>query len=439
MSNLSVTRRLQIAWAIARKDLTILRRDKAALFSLLGIPLMFATFFGAIFGGMMGGGGSSKLQPVEIAVVTPLPNEEAEAFVQRLADSGSVDIARVELDEARRLVRTGDRTLYLEILSMPRASEMLRGTAPTFRMGVDPSRQTTRGLMTGLIAEATFEELGQVMADRDQLQSSLDELSTDLQESEDVNFAQRALLKTAFDSFIRFLEDSPEDGDDNAVPGSGGFGMRPEIEVETVAREQRRKITSYDVSFPQAMAWALMGAASALALSLVKEARAGTLQRLRTTPVDGQSILLGKTLATALAGALVVVVLVAIGMLIFGIRIDDGLATGLAVGFSALAFAALGTFLGTLGRTEEAVSGASWGVLIVFAMLGGGMVPEIAMPDWMRSVAVLSPVRWSIRSLEGATWRAFDYSELMSTCGILFAFAAVFYVAGAIRMRSLRQ
>jgi ABC-type multidrug transport system permease subunit len=54
------------------------------------------------------------------------------------------------------------------------------------------------------------------------------------------------------------------------------------------------------------------------------------------------------------------------------------------------------------GKSERAVSGAGWGVLMLFSIFGGGMVPLFVMSGWMQAVGSFSPAKWSVLSLEGA-------------------------------------
>ena len=50
---------------LAQKDLLLLWRDRATLFWMFGLPLLFATFFGSIFGGS----GPGKSNPLQVAVI----------------------------------------------------------------------------------------------------------------------------------------------------------------------------------------------------------------------------------------------------------------------------------------------------------------------------------------------------------------------------------
>ena len=52
-------------WILARKDLRLLCRDRLSLFWMLGMPLVFAAFFGAVFGGS----GPGESNPLRVAVV----------------------------------------------------------------------------------------------------------------------------------------------------------------------------------------------------------------------------------------------------------------------------------------------------------------------------------------------------------------------------------
>jgi linearmycin/streptolysin S transport system permease protein len=110
----------------------------------------------------------------------------------------------------------------------------------------------------------------------------------------------------------------------------------------------------------------------------------------------------------------------------------------LAVGSTAACFTGLMMFISTLGKTPEGVGGAGWGVMMPMAMLGGGMIPLIAMPGWLYQLSSLSPVKWGILGLEGAIWRGFSVGEMLLPCGILLAVGAVGFVAGA-QVLSLRE
>jgi ABC-2 type transport system permease protein len=68
--------------------------------------------------------------------------------------------------------------------------------------------------------------------------------------------------------------------------------------------------------------------------------------------------------------------------------------------------------------------------MMPFAMVGGGMIPLIAMPPWLVKVSVVSPFKWAITAVEGAVWRGFDAGEMLLPCAVLVAIGAVFFTLG---------
>lgn len=92
--------------------------------------------------------------------------------------------------------------------------------------------------------------------------------------------------------------------------------------------------------------------------------------------------------------------------------------------------------LSLIGKTEQAVSGAVWGVCTVMAMFGGGMIPVIFMPDFVQTLSNYDPVKWAVYSMEGAIWRGLSFAEMLLPCGILIA---VGLVAGAIGMVAISR
>ena len=57
------------------------------------------------------------------------------------------------------------------------------------------------------------------------------------------------------------------------------------------------------------------------------------------------------------------------------------------------------------------------------------------MPPWMKTLGHLSPMKWALQSLEGATWRDYAWPELFPPCAMLLAFGAVCFAIGTARLR----
>ncbi|MEM7516855.1 MAG: ABC transporter permease, partial [Planctomycetota bacterium] len=106
----------------------------------------------------------------------------------------------------------------------------------------------------------------------------------------------------------------------------------------------------------------------------------------------------------------------------------------LSIVVASFGFSGLMMFLATMGKTEAAVSGSAWGILLILSMLGGGMIPLIAMPGWMQKVSRASPVNWAVTSFEGAIWRGMSLTELAPFLGGLALLGLAGWILGSMRL-----
>ncbi|MFH1733594.1 MAG: ABC transporter permease, partial [bacterium] len=187
----------------------------------------------------------------------------------------------------------------------------------------------------------------------------------------------------------------------------------------------------FEVSFPQALIWAMIGCAAAFGISLVVERTHGTLVRLRVMPIKLSQILAGKGLACF--GAIVVVgtMLFVIFTIFFNVQAGSILFFIMALASSAICFVGIMMLLSVLGKTEASAGGIGWAALLIMAMLGGGMIPLFVMPSWIRGFSSISPVKWAVLALEGAVWRGFTLEMMLQHCGILVGIGVILFIIGA--------
>src|SRR5206468_9229752 len=102
----------------------------------------------------------------------------------------------------------------------------------------------------------------------------------------------------------------------------------------------------------------------------------------------------------------------------------------LAVISAASALTGIMLVVSASGTTPRGVSGLGWAVMMTMSMTGGAMIPLFAMPAWMQTASMASPVRWAIVALEGAIWRGFTPAQMLVPCGILMGLGVVGYAVG---------
>jgi ABC-2 type transport system permease protein len=219
-----------------------------------------------------------------------------------------------------------------------------------------------------------------------------------------------------------------------------GPALEPlEIQTIPVMQERSGPLNAFEVSFPQAILWALIACSTSFALAMVRERMLGTFLRLKAAPLGRAQILAGKGLACFLCATAVVVFLLAVGRVACGVRLEHPLLLAMAIPCGAACFVGLMMFVSVLGKTDQAVSGAGWGILMIFSMLGGGMVPLFVMPSWMLTLSHVSPVKWAILALEGAIWRDFAVAEMLVPCSILLGFGVLFLMLSLARFGTMER
>lgn len=445
---------MQATIALALKDLKLLVRDKAGFFFTIFFPILYAIFFGLIFAGGGGDGSSSAPSGIPILVVDEDDSDGSAEFIREL-DESALRVERVaSRDEAAARVRNGRSSAYLVIPAKfgENSNNLFYGETPTIEIGVDPARAATSGMIQGLVTEIAFRGMQEMFTNPAVARERIRAAAADVAGAADMPATQRTILSTFLTALDMFLQNVPElvgpngggDGDGDGGDGDGGdgngasAGWQPmKIAMTDVAREKADssgRITpknSFEISFPQAILWGIMGCAAGFGISMVSERVHGTLIRLRMAPISRREILCGKAIACFAATSMIAIVLLTFGAIVFKIRPDSIGLLALAIVATSTCFVGVMMLLSVIGKTEAAAGGIGWAILLVFAMIGGGMIPLFVMPPWLISVSNLSPVKWAILSLEGAIWRQFTFADMMLPVAILVAVGAVCFAVGA--------
>ncbi|MCO6436844.1 MAG: ABC transporter permease [Phycisphaerae bacterium] len=412
------------ALTLAKKDLSLLFRDKVGFFFTFFFPVIYASLFGIVFSGM-----GQETRALKVAVIDEDDTELSHEFIQRMVDGGDIDARRkvragdtlcdMDRETAANLVRKGRLVAYVilkegfgESAKMP-----FWGGSPKIRTGIDPSRKAESAMLQGVLTRRYFERLDTLFRDPAEMNRMTEDMLARVASDTDMDPIMRIALSAFLPSLSKFTTQI------SGGEGNGGFGGIEPVVVEAVEtqREKGHPKTSFDITFPQGIVWGIMGCAAAFGISLVVERNSGTLMRLRISPIRFGDIIAGKALACFLTTVTVAAFLFLFASIVFGLRPDSLPLLALAVASCAACFTGIMMLLSVLGKTEQAAGGIGWAILMVFAMIGGGMMPLMFMPSWMQTASNVSPVSWAIYAMEGAIFRGFSPAEMALPCGVLVA------------------
>ena len=412
--------------ALALKDLRLLTRHRGDFFFVVAWPILLAILFGVIFAAPPEG-----RSPLEVALVDEDGTDGSRAFAAQLGRTGGLDVATVSRPEAEALVRQGKRVAWVALRPGfgEAAANPFGGSAPSVEMGIDPTRKAEAAMLEGLLAREAAEGLQERLSDREASRRMVADALSRLRYAPPWS-TEKKRNERFLGELDRWLAEAPADG-------GGGVTLQPlAVEQRAAAPDRRGPRRSFEFTFPQGMLWGLLACAANFAIGLVRERSTGTLGRLLTAPLTRRQILLGKALACFLAMIAVEALLVAVGVLGFGVRPTSWPLLAAAVLAAATAFTGIMMALSVAADTEQSASGAAWATLLVFALLGGGMVPLFVMPGWMLTASGVSPARWAILAFEGALWRGFSPAEMGLPLGVLLAIGAAGLALGTRLFRT---
>jgi ABC-2 type transport system permease protein len=413
--------------SLAFKDLRVLISDRGNVFWVFGFPVIFALFFGAIYSGA--GEGPSGM---EIAIVNEDNSDFSNSYISKLESDEALKLVKLSRDEAIERVRKG-KVAAAVILNKGFGDSfeaLFSSEDPKLEIASDPSRKMESGYLQGLLAKAQFEALSEKFVDRQWMKDQVALWRGELETASDLDFEDAELYLEFMDSLDTLLTDA---NDDDFATGFSGDILN--FAQQNVNREYDGPTTAFQVIFPQSLIWGILGCTATFAISIVKERTDGTFNRLRIGPLGRAHILAGKGTACFMTCAFMMCILSIGAKVIFKTSINNFLLFIPAAICTLLCFVGLMMFICTLGRTEQSAGGAGWALVMIMAMIGGGMVPLVFMPSWLRPFSHISPVKWSIYALEGAIWRDFSFKDIINPCLVLLAIGFAAFLLGTIMLR----
>jgi len=169
-----------------------------------------------------------------------------------------------------------------------------------------------------------------------------------------------------------------------------------------------------------------------LSTIFISEKQQGTLPRLRALRVPARLMLAGKVIPFYAVNLAQTVLMMLVGRHL--VPLCGGDAFSLDVNWLALWLVATATSLAAIGfalavaafaRTTEQATTTGAATIIVFAALGGIMVPKMVMPAFMQKLAVISPMSWSHEGFLGIFARGATTATVLPPALALLLLAAL--------------
>jgi len=358
------------------KETQLLLRDRGALASMFVLPVAFITFFGFMFGD--DNGDSARESSRRVAV-----------WFAEANDAGFVAADAVDQAEGfsiERLATAGD----------------VRATVAAGTVKV------------GLVFPDDFDPLGGKPA----------ELVID--QAASLQF--RGPIQGALTQIIARSQ-LPED---------------PSLELSVLEartppgmKKPVRNISGFQLAVPGNAVLFAFFIAITIGISFIEERDSGTWRRMLAAPVRRPVLLFAKLVPFFFIACLQLAFLFGVGALVFGMTVGGSLAGVVLISaLTAYCAVSLGLFIASFGGTPKAVGGFGSIVILIMGMLGGAMIPRIAMPEVLQKAGLAVPHGWALDAYtdllvrEGTT-----IADVALPALVLFAMGTALAGIGAARFK----
>ena len=161
-----------------------------------------------------------------------------------------------------------------------------------------------------------------------------------------------------------------------------------------------------------------------------------TWDRLRASQATTPDIMIGKLAPTMIIAVAQMFALFALGVVLFDLKIAGSLIglSMIVIGFS-LAMLSFGMAITSLSRTSLQLNTYVNLAGIVFAGVGGALVPIPVLPEWVQSAARFTPTYWAMDGFLDVILDGASYADVVVPSLTLLAFTGVFTAVTATRFR----
>ncbi len=364
------------------------------------VPIAFFSIFAIIFGGGLGRGTTPRIKVVAVdeiqsvvssQVMAALAEQESLRFVR---ESGADGLKR---EEAMELVRSGSATMAIIL------------------------REDREQLAAELMADASDQVAAQVV-------------------SAVVN--RSIMLSEAEYQVSQLTASEQEENETQLAVGASGD---PDDEMFGIEESLQRKVEIIDVmgegkANPVVSMYAsgiavmfLLFGATGGGGALLEERENQTLDRLLSTQMSMDQLLLGKWFYMSSIGVLQVGVMFVWAQLVFNVDLIghlDGFLMMTVV--TALAASAFGLFLATLCKSRGQLNGLSVILILTMSALGGSMVPRYLMSDELQQYGLWTFNAWALDGYTKVFWRELPVDALAPQLGVLLMSGVVFLLAARV-------
>jgi ABC-type multidrug transport system permease subunit len=374
-----------------RKDLILFFNDPRSYTLTFLIPIILITLFAFAYGGIEKYQG--KPDTYKLLISDNDKTDLSGRFISALDSVSSLEVLKVDIDEARRLVTNGSYSGALFIHNGFMDS-LLTGSSLPVELLYDKEQSFEAGVLQSITVNVLFSYTGAIKR-----QNTIDYL----------------VMKGIVDpDLFQYITSSVSNNSS-------------ELKMSSIVGEKRGQNLGLIQAVAGTAILMLLFSVAGIGTSILEERENGTINRLLFSPLSLRTILYSKMLFAFSISILQLSVMFLFSWLFLNLDITiNPEALVLMILSTAFAVSSLGIFLAAIAKSRQQALSLSTLIILVMSAIGGSMIPLFIMPDVMRNLAYFSVNYWSIQGFYDIFWRTLPLSDiipkilLLSGVGIIF-------------------
>jgi ABC-2 type transport system permease protein len=364
---------------IGWKDVKLVFRDRTALLFMLVAPFALTLGMGLITGNL-GSKNTSVISDIPVVIVNQDGGTLGNTLVDVFQSDNLAELVDVELSDDPEYARkhvNDDEAAAAVIIPAGFTNSILPADGTTQSTGVvklevyaNPTRPTSSGfiqtIVSAFISQVEVGRIGAEVTITQLLENGL------IQPQDAAIYAEKIGAEQATLS-----------GSQEAILVKGVTPAGTAVEFNPLAY----MAPGYALLF-------LMYTATNAGRMILVEKREGTLPRLLVTPTTAGEVLSGKMVGSYMTGALQMLILIAASTILFQLKWGDPLAIIILVLASVFGAVGWGMLLSAVIKTPGQAASVGSALMLTFGILGGSFFDLGALPQWIRTLALITPNFW---------------------------------------------
>ncbi|MFN7289827.1 MAG: ABC transporter permease [Pirellula sp.] len=402
-----------------------LRNNRSELFLTFIVPIVFFSIFAIIFGSR---DSASSTPKIKIALCDESNSKLASRSVELLSEQGSLRITNDKNQDASWVLLKRDAGADLVRRGMVSAAVVFspneKTANPKIEVLTDSFDQVSSQVLTAVVQRVVY--LAQA----------------DLVAAEAATAAERGAA-------VRFTDTNSNADTSVVVPASfakpvaapdaavakNGSSMPEILSVDLMGGQKTNPVIAMYAAGIAVMF--LLFSATTASGSLLEELENSTLDRLLSSRLTMDQLLLGKWSYLTMIGVAQMILMFSWGAFVFKIDLARHW-----VGFTAMAVVTAGAsssfalLLASLCKSRTQLGWVSTIVILSMSALGGSMVPRYLMSETIQKAGLWTFNAWALEGFNKVFWRELSIDQIGTELAVLTASGAIFIVLA--RMFAIR-